>query len=53
LGGAHRDHRATAEALGMVLSEELAQLTTLPQAVLLDRRYRRLRAIGAPSIVPV
>ncbi|MBA3825580.1 MAG: acetyl-CoA carboxylase carboxyltransferase subunit alpha [Ktedonobacterales bacterium] len=53
LGGAHRDHRATAEALGAALSEELAQLVALPSGVLLDHRYSRLRAIGAPASVAV
>jgi acetyl-CoA carboxylase carboxyl transferase subunit alpha len=53
VGGAHRDHRATAEALGAALAEELAQLTTLPLDTLLERRYGRLRAIGAPAVVSV
>jgi acetyl-CoA carboxylase carboxyl transferase subunit alpha len=53
LGGAHRDHRATAEALGKVLIEELVQLSVLPTSTLLDRRYDRLRAVGAPAGVAV
>jgi acetyl-CoA carboxylase carboxyl transferase subunit alpha len=52
-GGAHRDHRATAENLRAALSEELAHLVTQPIPTLLDRRYARLRAIGAPSEVHV
>jgi acetyl-CoA carboxylase carboxyl transferase subunit alpha len=53
LGGAHRDHRATAEALGKALIEEVVQLSVLPTSTLLDRRYDRLRAIGAPAGVAV
>ena len=53
VGGAHRDHRATAEALGAALAEELAHLVILPEATLLSRRYDRLRIIGAPASVAV
>jgi acetyl-CoA carboxylase carboxyl transferase subunit alpha len=48
LGGAHREHRVTAEALRTALSEELAKVAKLPTDVLLAQRYERLRIIGAP-----
>lgn len=48
LGGAHRDHGATAEALRTALAEELARVSKLAPDLLLDQRYARLRAIGAP-----
>jgi acetyl-CoA carboxylase carboxyl transferase subunit alpha len=51
LGGAHRDHRATAEAVGAALEEELRRLLRLPLATLLDQRYTRLREIGVPALV--
>ena len=53
LGGAHRDHRATAEALRMALTEEIARVSALPIDALLHQRYARLRAIGAPAEVRV
>ncbi len=53
LGGAHRDPRATADALRVALSEELARLVNLPVDALVEQRYARLRAIGAPEAASV
>ena len=53
LGGAHRDHRATAEALRTALAEEITRVCAVPLDALLRQRYERLRAIGAPSEVRV
>jgi len=52
-GGAHRDHRATAETLKIGLMQELDALRQLPTDVLLEQRYARLRAVGAPVPVAV
>lgn len=49
LGGAHRDHRASAELVKAAVLEELAALTAVPTAVLLDRRYAKWRAVGMPA----
>jgi acetyl-CoA carboxylase carboxyl transferase subunit alpha len=53
LGGAQRDHRATADAVRAVLLEELALLMPVDVSTLLERRYAKLRAIGAPTEVKV
>ncbi|GAC1455863.1 MAG: hypothetical protein PVSMB4_16230 [Ktedonobacterales bacterium] len=54
LGGAHRNYGAAADALKAAVLENLRDLVTLPISGLLDRRYARLRAIGAfASEVPV
>lgn len=45
-GGAHRDHKAAAEALKTALVESLAALRELPLAELLARRYEKFRGIG-------
>jgi acetyl-CoA carboxylase carboxyl transferase subunit alpha len=47
LGGAHRDHKAAAEALKVALLEALPPLLALPAPKLLDRRYRKFREMGA------
>lgn len=47
LGGAHRDMKATAAQLKTALIEELARLDALSADELVDRRYARLRRIGA------
>jgi acetyl-CoA carboxylase carboxyl transferase subunit alpha len=47
LGGAHRDPDAMAATLKKVLTDTLAELDKVPIAVLLEQRYRRLRAYGA------
>lgn len=46
LGGAHADPAAMAEALGKVLSKELATLKALPADVLLERRYEKMMRYG-------
>ncbi len=46
LGGAHRDHRQTADTLRLTLLQQIRRLSQLPPAELLDRRYRRFRAMG-------
>ena len=46
LGGAHRDHKAAADALKVAMVETLAELRTLSVSQLLDRRYAKYRDIG-------
>jgi acetyl-CoA carboxylase carboxyl transferase subunit alpha len=46
-GGAHRDHPAAAALLKAALIEQLDYLLPQPLDVLLERRYGRLREIGA------
>ncbi len=48
LGGAHRDPAQMADRLQQALAAQLAALDTLPEVELLERRYRRLMAYGAP-----
>ncbi len=45
-GGAHRDPAAMATTLREVLSRNLDELTRLPVAELLERRYSKYRGIG-------
>jgi acetyl-CoA carboxylase carboxyl transferase subunit alpha len=45
-GGAHRQPQAMAAALQAALGRHLDELERLPLAELLDRRYRKYRAIG-------
>jgi acetyl-CoA carboxylase carboxyl transferase subunit alpha len=45
-GGAHRDHKAAAEALKAELVPTLASLVSLSIPELLDRRYAKFRAMG-------
>ena len=47
LGGAHRDHKAAADALKAALLETLPPLLAMPVPQLLERRYRKFREIGA------
>jgi acetyl-CoA carboxylase carboxyl transferase subunit alpha len=49
LGGAHRDPAAMADRLQQALSIQLAGVGTLATDRLLERRYRRLMAYGAPT----
>ncbi len=49
LGGAHRDHAASAELLKETLIRELAELRRIPMADLLDQRYAKFRAMGVIS----
>jgi acetyl-CoA carboxylase carboxyl transferase subunit alpha len=46
LGGAHRDHRQMADTLRQTLLTQIRQLSLLPKSELLDRRYRKFRAVG-------
>ncbi len=46
-GGAHRDHKAAAEALKAALVEALTPLLSMPIQKLLDRRYKKFRDMGA------
>ncbi|OGP33863.1 MAG: acetyl-CoA carboxylase carboxyltransferase subunit alpha [Deltaproteobacteria bacterium GWC2_65_14] len=45
-GGAHRDHKAAAEAVKAALVESLAAVRSLSVRQLLDRRYAKFREIG-------
>jgi acetyl-CoA carboxylase carboxyl transferase subunit alpha len=45
-GGAHLDHEASAALLGSVLNDTLRDLSRLPTAELLDRRYEKFRRMG-------
>ncbi len=49
LGGAHRDPAAMADRLQQELAKQLAAIVALPADQLLERRYRRLMAYGAPA----
>ncbi|WP_341676325.1 acetyl-CoA carboxylase carboxyltransferase subunit alpha [Niveibacterium sp. SC-1] len=46
VGGAHRDHRAMAQALKRALAESFKQVAELAPAELLQRRYDRLMSYG-------
>jgi len=46
LGGAHRDHKAAADAVRAALVETLAEIRSVPIRHLLDRRYAKFREIG-------
>jgi acetyl-CoA carboxylase carboxyl transferase subunit alpha len=46
LGGAHRDHKAAADALKIAMVETLAALRSYSIPQLLDRRYAKFRDIG-------
>jgi acetyl-CoA carboxylase carboxyl transferase subunit alpha len=46
LGGAHRDHRATAQTLKRALQEALRQVSQLSPAELVDRRFERSLGYG-------
>jgi acetyl-CoA carboxylase carboxyl transferase subunit alpha len=45
-GGAHRDHKAAADAVKAAIVESLSMLRPLPIPQLLDRRYNKFREIG-------
>jgi len=49
MGGAHRDHRHAARALGEYLTETLTRLKRLSADELRARRFERWRNIGAPE----
>jgi acetyl-CoA carboxylase carboxyl transferase subunit alpha len=46
LGGAHTDPSAAAQAVGEAISRALAETEAVPVAELLERRYRKFRAMG-------
>jgi len=46
IGGAHRDHRATAQTLKRALQDSLKQFVDLPVDELLEKRFERLMAYG-------
>lgn len=46
LGGAHRDHKTTAENIKARLIEQLNELEGFDEEALLDRRYQRLMSYG-------
>ena len=46
LGGAHQDSVDAARRLGDAIKAQLAPLLDIPEAELLDRRYKRFRALG-------
>jgi acetyl-CoA carboxylase carboxyl transferase subunit alpha len=46
LGGAHRDHKAAADAVKAAIVESLSTLRPLPIPQLLERRYNKFREIG-------
>src|SRR5881398_1666727 len=45
-GGAHRDYESVAENVGSVLRRVLRQLSQVPIAELLEKRYEKFRRIG-------
>jgi acetyl-CoA carboxylase carboxyl transferase subunit alpha len=53
LGGAHRDHRAAADAVKDAINKHLGELRRLDVDELLERRYQRYRAIGTRTSEPV
>jgi acetyl-CoA carboxylase carboxyl transferase subunit alpha len=46
VGGAHRDHRATAQSLKRALQEALRQISDLTPSELVERRFERLMDYG-------
>ncbi len=46
LGGAHRDHAATAAAIKKVIETQLAQTQSIPISDLMERRFDRIMAYG-------
>jgi acetyl-CoA carboxylase carboxyl transferase subunit beta len=51
--GAHTDPAAAAANLRAAIASSLAELLDVPAAELLERRYDRFRAFGAPGRQPV
>jgi acetyl-CoA carboxylase carboxyl transferase subunit alpha len=45
-GGAHRDHKAAADAVKAALVESVGSFRSMPVRQLLDRRYAKFREIG-------
>ena len=50
LGGAHRNPRATAEAMERYIDRVLRELKTVAPEDLVDQRYRRLRKYGSEAM---
>ncbi|MDR1493457.1 MAG: acetyl-CoA carboxylase carboxyltransferase subunit alpha [Planctomycetaceae bacterium] len=46
LGGAHRDHQATASHMKQYLKTQLRELTKIPTDILVEQRYQRFRQMG-------
>jgi acetyl-CoA carboxylase carboxyl transferase subunit alpha len=46
VGGAHRDHRATAQSLKRALQDALRQVSDLSPPELVERRFERLMSYG-------
>jgi acetyl-CoA carboxylase carboxyl transferase subunit alpha len=47
MGGAHRDHKAAADALKAALIEALTPLLAMPVQKVVERRYAKFREMGA------
>ena len=47
LGGAHKDHEETANALYEAINAQLTALNALSEEEILDQRYERFRKIGS------
>lgn len=45
VGGAHRDHEATAQAMGSAIRSHLAELKTMSKEELVEDRYQKFRAM--------
>ena len=48
-GGAHRDHKLTANLLKHELEQQLQQLQTMAMSDVIQKRLEKLRSIGQPS----
>jgi len=46
-GGAHQDHKLSAEILGRALWKHLCEISALTPEAIVDHRYRRFRALGS------
>ena len=45
VGGAHRDHEATAQAMGSAIRQHLAELKEMTPEQLVEDRYQKFRAM--------
>jgi acetyl-CoA carboxylase carboxyl transferase subunit alpha len=45
VGGAHRDHEATAQAMGSAIRSHLAELQAMSKEELVEDRYQKFRAM--------
>ena len=48
-GGAHRNHKLTANLLKHELEQQLQQLQTMAMSDVIQKRLEKLRSIGQPS----